>query len=95
MNNIQLVDNQGNPVKDEFTVEKMQAWAYLRKLNEVCHFQTREGSKYGAASNSELKRWLQNKAVSINNEKPNWNDEITFPITQLSIFTKDKKISIF
>ena len=45
-------------MNDEFIVETMQAWKYLRKLNEVCFFQTREGCKYGPVSNSELKRLL-------------------------------------
>lgn len=38
----------------------MNAWQFLMRLHEVCHFQTREGKKVGRASNSELKRWCQN-----------------------------------
>lgn len=44
----------------------MTAWEFLRDLHIVCKFQTREGKKVGVASNSELKRWIQNKALIIN-----------------------------
>lgn len=44
----------------------MNAFEYLRNLHEVCQFQTREGSKVGKASNSELRRWINNGALVIN-----------------------------
>lgn len=71
----------------------MTAWEYLLDLNEVCQFHSRERS--GKASNSELKRWLQNKAVIINGVRPNFNDTIEFPIEQLILFPKKSRITIF
>jgi hypothetical protein len=57
-------------------------------LHEVCSFQTREGKKVGRASNSELKRWLQNKAVLIDGKAANWNDELSFPVKSMVLFPK-------
>jgi len=41
-------------------------------------------------SNSEIKRWLRKKSVRINNEFPDVNDEIEFPVTDLVFFAKSK-----
>lgn len=65
------------------------AWALLRSLNEVCHFQSREGRKVGKATNSELKRWLQNKAVLVNGEPINWDEVLDFPIFSMVLFPKN------
>jgi len=43
------------------------------------------------ASNSEVRRWLRNKAVLINGARPGPEDEIQFPITQLVFFPKAKR----
>jgi len=43
------------------------------------------------ASNSERRRWLQNKSVIINGTKPNWNDEIDFPVEELIFFPKSNR----
>lgn len=47
----------------------MTALEWLIQLHEVCQFQTKEGKKVGPASNSELRRWLKNGVVKINNVK--------------------------
>jgi hypothetical protein len=65
------------------------AWGLLRSLNEVCHFQSREGRKVGKVTNSELKRWLQNKAVLINGEPVNWDEILDFPIFSMVLFPKN------
>jgi hypothetical protein len=67
----------------------MNAWMFLRNLHEVCHFQSREGKKVGKASTSELKRWIQNGALVINNEKVTVDEEIDFPITSVVLFPKN------
>ena len=67
----------------------MTAWEFIRDLHSVCHFQTREGKKCGEASNSELKRWLQNKAIICNGEPLNWNENMDFPINSLIFFPKN------
>ncbi len=43
------------------------------------------------ATNTEIKRWLKNGAVIINGKKPNVNDEIKIPITELVFFPKGKR----
>ena len=72
----------------------MNFWMWLRDLNEVCHFQTREGKKVGAASSSELKRWLQNKSVLVNGEPVEWDEPIDFPIFSVVLFPKGKRITL-
>ena len=66
----------------------MTAWDFLKELNTVCHFMSRERS--GKASNSELKRWFQNQAVGINGKRYRFDEEIEFPITGLYLFPKHK-----
>jgi hypothetical protein len=55
-------------------------------MHEICHFQTREKSKVGKASSSELKRWLQNGALKINAESVAWNESLDFPMFQVRLF---------
>tara|TARA_B100000700_G_scaffold331341_1_gene463284 strand:+ start:154 stop:369 length:216 start_codon:yes stop_codon:yes gene_type:complete len=71
----------------------MKAWQFLINLNISCQFHSKE--RKGKATNSELKRWLQNKAIIINGERPNFNDEISFPIRELILFPKKNRITIF
>jgi hypothetical protein len=68
----------------------MNFWEFLRNLNEVCHFQTREGKRVGKVSNSELKRWLMNKAVIVNGEAVAWDEKVDFPIISVVIFPKNR-----
>lgn len=60
------------------------------ELHSACKFQSREGRKVGTASNSELKRWLQNKAVVINGEPLDWNEEMDFPVISVVLFPRSK-----
>jgi ATP-dependent DNA ligase len=66
----------------------VNAWQFLRSINELCHFQTREGKRVGAASNSELKRWCQSKAFIINGEAVAWDEPIDFPVFSVVLFPK-------
>lgn len=70
----------------------MNSWQYLIDLNSVCHFTSRE--RTGKASNSELKRWIKNQALTINNRKIKWDEDVDFPVNQCTIFTKLKRITI-
>ena len=71
----------------------MTAWDFLKDLNTVCSFMSREGA--GKATNLELKRWLQNKAILINGTRPNWDDVLSFPIESLVMFPKKNKTTIW
>lgn len=66
----------------------MNAWEFLRGLHEVCNFQTREGKKVGKASSSELKRWVQNKALIVNGETVEWDEQMDFPMWSVVLFPK-------
>lgn len=71
----------------------MNAWMFLRELNEVCSFQSKE-KRVGQATNSELKRWIQNKSLVINGEAVDWDEEIDFHIFSVVLFPK-KPITLF
>lgn len=43
------------------------------------------------ASNSDIRRWFDRKAVIINGVKPDWRDEITLPVHELVFFPKGKR----
>jgi len=49
------------------------------------------GEQAVVASNSEKRRWLQNRSILINGVKPDWNDEICFPVTELIFFPKSNR----
>jgi len=70
----------------------MTYWDFLKELNTVCHFMSRE--RKGKATNSELKRWLQNKAVQINGERPKFDDEVDFPIASMVLFPKKNRVTL-
>jgi hypothetical protein len=72
----------------------MNAWQFLMSLNAVCHFQTKEGKKVGKVSNSELKRWIQNKAFVINGETVEWNEPIDFNVFSVVLFPKNQRVTL-
>ena len=57
------------------------AWQWLIDFG---HWQSIEGCK--KASNSELKRWLENKAVIVNGEPLIWDEEMDFHIFSVVLF---------
>ena len=73
----------------------MNAWQFLLSLHEVCHFQTREGKKVGRASNSELKRWIQNNVLLINGESVKWDEPMDFPLISVVLFPKSARITLW
>lgn len=72
----------------------MNGWGFLRSLQAICHFQTREGKKVGRASNSELKRWLQNGVALVNGERLEWDEPVDFQVHSMSLFSGEKKITL-
>lgn len=72
----------------------MNTWQYLIDLQKICKFTSREKPTTGIASNSELKRWCNNKAIVIDGKRAAWDDEICFPITSLVLFPKHP-VSVF
>jgi hypothetical protein len=66
----------------------MNALEFLKALHEVCHFQTREGKKVGRASNNELRRWIENKALVVNGEKVEWHEIMDFQMISVVLFPK-------
>jgi len=71
----------------------MIAWEFLISLHEVCKFTSRE--RKGIASNSELKRWCLNKAVTVNGTTIGPFDEMPERIDSFVLFTKKKKVTLW
>lgn len=69
----------------------MNSFQWLLGLHEVCQFQTKEGLKFGKASNSELRRWINNGVVHINNKRMAIEDEIPDSIESIVLFPNNKK----
>jgi hypothetical protein len=72
----------------------MTAFQFLMNLHSVCHFQMREGKRVGRASGSEVKRWIQNKAVVINGEHVAPDELIDFPVFSLVLFPKGSRVTL-
>ena len=70
----------------------MNGWSYLLSLNEFCSFQSRE--RTGKASNSEIRRWIQNGAVLVNGERLLVEEEIDFPIHSVVLFPSGRRVSL-
>lgn len=67
----------------------MTFWQWLIDLHGVCQFQTKEGKKVGKASNSELKRWINNGALVVNGEKVRHDEKVDFPFSSVVLFPKN------
>lgn len=68
----------------------MTAFEFLKSLHEVCHFQTREGKKYGPPSKSEMRRWITQGALEVNGEKVSIDEVLDFPINSVVLFPKHR-----
>lgn len=66
----------------------MTALDLIKELHAVCQFQTREGRKVGKASNRELERWFQNRAVILDGVPVAKGHHVTFPVQSLVLFPK-------
>lgn len=62
------------------------AWQWLIDFG---HWGSIEGG--GKASNGELKRWLENKAVIVNGEPLIWDEEMDFHIFSVVLFPNSDK----
>jgi hypothetical protein len=68
----------------------MTAIQYLRSLHEVCCFQSQERHT-GAATGSELARWIKSKALHVNGNAVAPNEALAFPITSVVLFPGSKR----
>lgn len=69
----------------------MNCFQQLLKLHEVCRFQSNEGEKVGAASNSEIRRWFKQGCIEVNFEPAQADDEWPAFLKSLVLFPKNKK----
>lgn len=67
----------------------MQALEFILSLRPAVPFSIEKACQ--EATNSEVRRWFKNKAIRINQEFPNWDDDIKFPVTDLVFFPKSQK----
>jgi len=70
----------------------MTAWDYLKDLSSVCKFHSKE--RTGLATNSELKRWLQQQSVQLNGRRIKFDEEVDFPVKELILFPKKRRTTI-
>lgn len=62
---------------------------YLKSVHSYCRFNTKEGNGCGVASNSELVRWIKNKAVVINGKAiSDPNEVVSFLLGSVVLFPK-------
>lgn len=66
----------------------MTAWEFICSFMPIAS-RERPGQM---ATRSEIKRWMQNKAVLFNAETMTWDEEIDFPIISLVLFPKSDGI---
>lgn len=71
--------------------EPTTAFEYLKFIKEHGYLPMSTEKPSSEASNAEIKRWLKKGSVIINGKKPNVNDIIEIPITELVFFPKGKK----
>ncbi len=67
----------------------MQALEFVLSMRPAVPFSIEKACQ--EATNSEVRRWFKNKAICINGEFPDWNDNIQLPVTQLVFFPKGKR----
>lgn len=72
---------------DIVTVKPVTAYEFILSMRPAIPFTT--GGHRVPASNSEVRRWLEQSAVLINGVKPKPKDVIQFPVTQLVFFPKN------
>ena len=70
----------------------MDAWAFLIELNKELDCVPSIEKKL-PVSGGQIKRMLENKAVTINGKKPGPKDQVEFPIFEL-IFCKGSKSQV-
>ncbi len=63
----------------------------LLELHKLCCFQSNEGSRAGPASNSEIRRWFQQKCIEINGQAVAFDDPWPPYIVTLIMFPKNPK----
>jgi hypothetical protein len=64
----------------------MTAYQYLCGVQKFLPVSRENTNPCKPVSKSEIKRWLQNKTVIINGRRPNWDEQIQFPIDELVFF---------
>lgn len=67
----------------------MQALEFILSMRPAVPFSIEKACM--EATNSEIRRWFKNKAIRINGMCPDWNDSVTFPVTDLVFFPKSDK----
>lgn len=75
---------------EDWHVDTMKPIEFLNWLLDFCPVSSKEGGQRGRPSNGELRRWINNGSVQVNNKTVKLTDEIVFPITQLVLFPKGR-----
>lgn len=77
----------------DFCIPQCTALEYTMRLHEaVGKFWSREFNK--PASNSEVKRWLENSSIRFNGKALKPNEMLDFPLHSVVLFPKGNRITI-
>lgn len=77
----------------DFIIPNMTALDYMLHLHKGVHgFWSKEDKK--VASNSEIRRWLENSAVRFNGRALKVKDMLDFPLHSIVMFPKANRITI-
>lgn len=69
----------------------MNCFQKMLEWHALCNFQSTEGARVGAASNSELRRWFKAGSVEINYELVKAEDPYPAFVKSVVLFPKNKK----
>lgn len=67
----------------------MQALEFILSMRPAVPFSIEKHCQ--EATNSEIRRWFKNKAIMINGHTLDWDDDVSFPVTNLVFFPKSSK----
>jgi hypothetical protein len=72
-------------------VKPLTCFQKILELHKICCFQSIEGARVGPASNSEIRRWFQQKCIEVNFQLVGHDDPWPPVIKSMVLFPKNKK----
>lgn len=72
---------------------KIKMLDYIMSMHSVCQFRSTENPP-GPASNSEIRRLVDQAAFRVNGQAYKCNDIIELPVTSLVVFPKKRRTTI-
>lgn len=64
---------------------------YILRIHSLCQFLSKDRPGTGKASNSEIRRWIEQGAVLLNTERCLPQEALDFPVFSVVFFPKSDK----